>query len=414
MFAIRNIGKNLRSLTKCSNHMKLMSTLPDKSLSNFSDEELQMKETVARLAREQIEPHVKTMEERSEMLPEIRELLFQNGLMGLEIPSEYEGTNSTFLSSILVVEELAKVDSSISVMCDIQNTLLNTMMLHLGSDYLKNLYLPKLATNTIGSFCLSEPSSGSDAFALKTTAVKNGDYYTINGNKMWISNAKYAGVFFVMANVNPSAGYKGITCFIVDRDTPGLTIGKNEDKCGLRASSTCALHFDDMKVPAKNILGKEGHGYKYAISILNEGRIGIGAQMVGLAQGCFDKTVAYTRQREQFGQRVFDFQGMQHQIADIAVQIECARLLVYNAARLKEAGKPFIKEAAMAKYYSSEIACKTTSKCMDWMGGVGYTKDYPIEKYYRDVKVGTIYEGTSNVQLNTIAKHIDDEFKRRM
>lgn len=213
--------------------------------------------------------------------------------------------------------------------------------------------------------------------------------------------------------MNPSAGYKGITCFIVDRDTPGLTIGKNEDKCGLRASSTCALHFDDMKVPEKNILGTVGHGYKYAISILNEGRIGIGAQMVGLAQGCFDKTVAYTRQREQFGQRIFDFQGMQHQISDIAVQIECARLLVYNAARLKEAGKPFIKEAAMAKYYASEVACRTTSKCMDWMGGVGFTRDYPIEKYYRDCKVGTVYEGTSNVQLNTIAKLIDQEFKQR-
>ncbi len=205
---------------------------------------------------------------------------------------------------------------------------------------------------------------------------------------MWISNAQYAGVFFVMANVNPAAGYKGITCFIVDRDTPGLTIGKNEEKCGLKASSTCALHFDDMKVPAKNILGKEGHGYKYAISILNEGRIGIGAQMVGLAQGCFEKTVSYTRQREQFGKRIFDFQGMQHQISDIAVQIECARLLVYNAARLKEANLPFIKEAAMAKYYASEAACRVTSKCMDWMGGVGYTRDYPIEKYYRDVKIG--------------------------
>lgn len=372
-----------------------------------------MRDTVARLAKEKIEPHVKTMEDQCEILPEIRDLLFQNGLMGLEIPSKYDGTNSTFFSSILVVEQLSKVDGSVGVMVDIQNTLLDTLMLNLGSDYLKDKYLPKLATNTIGSFCLSETSSGSDAFAMKTTAVKNGDYYTINGNKMWISNAKYAGVFFVMANVNPSAGYKGITCFIVDRDTPGLTIGKNEDKCGLRASSTCALHFDDMKVPEKNILGTVGHGYKYAISILNEGRIGIGAQMVGLAQGCFDKTVAYTRQREQFGQRIFDFQGMQHQISDIAVQIECARLLVYNAARLKEAGKPFIKEAAMAKYYASEVACRTTSKCMDWMGGVGFTRDYPIEKYYRDCKVGTVYEGTSNVQLNTIAKLIDQEFKQR-
>lgn len=412
MFAVKTLGNKLATIAKCGQNTKFMGTLANNSLYNFSDEELQMKETVAKIAKEQIEPHVREMDEKSLMFPEIRDVLFKNGLMGLEIPSSYDGTNTSFFSSILVVEELAKVDSSISVMCDIQNTLLNTMMMNLGSDHLKDIYLPKLATNTLGSFCLSESSSGSDAFALKTTAVKKGDHYVINGSKMWISNAQYAGVFFVMANVNPSAGYKGITCFIVDRDTPGLTIGKNEEKCGLRASSTCALHFDDMKVPVENVLGKEGHGYKYAISILNEGRIGIGAQMIGLAQGCFDKAVAYTRQREQFGQRIFDFQGMQHQIADIAVQIECARLLVYNAARLKEANKPFIKEAAMAKYYASEVACKVTSKCMDWMGGVGYTRDYPIEKYYRDVKVGTVYEGTSNVQLNTIAKMIDQEFKQ--
>ncbi len=258
---------------------------------------------------------------------------------------------------------------------------------------------------------MSEEGSGSDAFALKTSATKKGDYYSINGTKLWISNAKHAGVFFVMANVNPSAGYKGITCFVVDRDTPGLKVGKNEDKMGLKASSTCAVHFDDVKVHEKNILGKVGQGYKYAISILNEGRIGIGAQMIGLAQGCFDKAVAYTRERKQFGQRIFDFQGMQHQISQIAIQLEAARLLVYNAARLKEAGKPFIKEAAMAKYYSSETACLTTSKCIDWMGGVGYTTSYPVEKFYRDCKVGTIYEGTSNIQLNTIAKLIDTEFK---
>jgi len=331
--------------------------------------------------------------------------------MGIEIPEQYGGAGSTFFNSIIAVEELAKVDGSIAVMMDIQNTLLNTLLLQLGTDHLKSLYLPKLATNTVGSFCLSEASSGSDAFALRTTAKKNGDYYTINGQKLWISNAKHAGVFFVMASVDLNLGYKGITCFIVDRDTPGLTVGKNEDKLGLRASSTCTVHFDDCKVPADRVLGKVGQGYKYAISILNEGRIGIGAQMIGLAQGCFDKTIAYTRERKQFGQRIFDFQGMQHQIATIATQLECARLLVYNAARLKEAGRPFIKEAAMAKLYASETACLTTSKCIDWMGGVGYTKDYPIEKYYRDCKVGTIYEGTSNIQLNTIAKLIDAEYK---
>ncbi|CAF0864612.1 unnamed protein product [Brachionus calyciflorus] len=416
MFAIRNIGKNF---IKCSRNVAIqncarLSSSTDnvnRSLYNFTDEEIQLREAVARLAKEKIEPKVREMEEKHDTLPEIRQLMFDNGLMGVEIPSQYGGTNSSFFSSILVVEELAKVDGSISVMCDIQNTLINTMLMNLGSDYLKDKYLPKLATSMIGSFCLSEAGSGSDAFALKTTATKNGDYYTINGNKLWISNSKHAGVFFVMANVNPSLGYKGITCFVVDRDTPGLTIGKNEDKLGLLASSTCAVHFDDVKVHEKNILGKVGHGYKYAISILNEGRIGIGAQMIGLAQGCFDKTIAYTRERKQFGQRIFDFQGMQHQISHIATQLEAARLLVYNAARLKEAGKPFIKEAAMAKYFASEIACQTTSKCIDWMGGVGYTKDYPIEKYYRDCKVGTIYEGTSNIQLNTIAKIIDSEFK---
>lgn len=412
MFALKSL-RNLTLTASKYRNVKFISSLPNKSLYNLSEEEVQMRDTVARLAKEQIEPHVKTMEDKGEILPEIRDLLFQNGLYGIEIPSEYGGTGANFFSSIVAIEEMSKICSVMGGQVDLQNTVVNTLLLHNGSKTHKDEFCPKLATNMIGSFCLSETSSGSDAFAMKTSAVKNGDYYTINGSKMWISNAKYAGLFFVMANVDPSAGYKGITCFIVDRDTPGLTIGKNEDKCGLRASSTCALHFDDMKVPAKNILGTVGHGYKYAISILNEGRIGIGAQMVGLAQGCFDKTVAYTRQREQFGQRIFDFQGMQHQISDIAVQIECARLLVYNAARLKEAGKPFIKEAAMAKYYSSEVACRTTSKCMDWMGGVGYTKDYPIEKYYRDCKVGTVYEGTSNVQLNTIAKLIDQEFKQK-
>lgn len=409
----RNCGKALiaRSSTSLLSGNKSLSTLPDLSLFALSEEELQMKETVARLAKEKIEPLVKEMEKQEDILPEVRQMMFENGLMGIEIPSKYDGTNSTFFSSIQVVEELAKVDGSVSVMCDIQNTLINTLLMQLGNNHLKETYLTKLATNTVGSFCLSEAGSGSDAFALKTKAVKDGEYYSITGTKMWISNAKHAGIFFVMANIDPSAGYKGITCFIVDRDTPGLTVGKNEDKLGLRASSTCAVHFDECRVHESQILGKPGQGYKYAISILNEGRIGIGAQMVGLAQGCFDKTVEYTRERKQFGQRIFDFQGMQHQIADIATKIECSRLLVYNAARLKEANKPFIKEAAMAKYYASETASLATSKCIDWMGGVGYTKDYPIEKYYRDCKVGTIYEGTSNIQLNTIAKLIDAELK---
>ncbi|XP_070980644.1 short/branched chain specific acyl-CoA dehydrogenase, mitochondrial isoform X3 [Oncorhynchus clarkii lewisi] len=262
----------------------------------------------------------------------------------------------------------------------------------------------------VGSFCLSEAESGSDAFSLKTRADKHGDYYVINGSKMWISNAEQAGVFLVMANVDPSAGHRGITCFIVDRDTEGLQIGKKENKLGLRASSTCPLNLDNIKVPEKNVLGQIGHGYKYAIGMLNEGRIGIAAQMLGLAQGCFDQVVPYTRQRVQFGKRIFDFQAMQHQIAHVATQIEAARLLTYNAARLKEAGRPFIKEACMAKYFTSEVATLTTSKCIEWMGGVGFTKDYPVEKYYRDCKIGTIYEGTTNIQLSTMAKFIDKEY----
>ncbi|XP_075072188.1 short/branched chain specific acyl-CoA dehydrogenase, mitochondrial isoform X2 [Mixophyes fleayi] len=262
----------------------------------------------------------------------------------------------------------------------------------------------------VGSFCLSEAGSGSDAFSLKTTAEKQKDYYVINGSKMWISNSEQAGVFLVMANADLSAGYRGITCFIVPRDTEGFHIGKKEDKLGLRASSTCALTFDNVKIPESNVLGQVGQGYKYAIEMLNEGRIGISAQMLGLAQGCFDQTIPYTKQRIQFGKRIFDFQSMQHQISHVATQLEAARLLTYNAARLREAGRPFKKEACMAKYFSSEMAVMTTSKCMEWMGGVGFTKDYPIEKYYRDVKIGTIYEGTSNIQLSTIAKFIEQEY----
>uniref|UniRef100_A0A2K6BS11 Short/branched chain specific acyl-CoA dehydrogenase, mitochondrial n=1 Tax=Macaca nemestrina TaxID=9545 RepID=A0A2K6BS11_MACNE len=262
----------------------------------------------------------------------------------------------------------------------------------------------------VGSFCLSEAGAGSDSFALKTRADKEGDYYVLNGSKMWVSSAEYAGLFLVMANVDPTIGYKGITTFIVDRDTPGLHIGKPENKLGLRASSTCPLTFENVKVPEANILGQVGHGYKYAIGSLNEGRIGIAAQMLGLAQGCFDYTIPYIKERMQFGKRLFDFQGLQHQVAHMATQLEAARLLTYNAARLLEAGKPFIKEASMAKYYASEIAGQTTSKCIEWMGGVGYTKDYPVEKYFRDAKIGTIYEGASNIQLNTIAKHIDAEY----
>ncbi|XP_057682670.1 short/branched chain specific acyl-CoA dehydrogenase, mitochondrial [Corythoichthys intestinalis] len=379
-------------------------------LQSYSEEESMMRESVKKYAQERIAPLVAKMDEQSFMDEAVINSLFEQGLMGIEIDPEYGGTGSTFFSSILVIEELAKVDASVAVLCDIQNTLINTLFMQLGTAAQKEKYLNRLSTDMIGSFCLSEAESGSDAFALKTRAEKHKDYYVINGSKMWISNAENAGVFLVMANVDPSAGYRGITCFIVDRETEGLEICKKENKLGLRASSTCPLNFDNVKVPEKNILGKIGQGYKYAIGMLNEGRVGIAAQMLGLAQGCFDHTVPYTRQRVQFGKRIFDFQGMQHQIAHVATQIEAARLLTYNAARLKEAGRPFIKEACMAKYFTAEVATLTTSKCIEWMGGVGFTKDYPIEKYYRDCKIGTIYEGTTNIQLSTMAKFIDKEY----
>lgn len=379
-------------------------------LTVLSQEEAMMKETVAKFANEQIGPLVSKMDAEANIDKRVIRGLFENGFMGIETEAEYGGCGSSFFVANLVVEELAKVDPSVSVMCDIQNTLINTLFRKLGTEEQKNTYLPKLATEYTGSFCLSESEAGSDAFAMKTTAVKDGSNYVINGSKMWISSAPQSGVFLVMANADPGAGYRGITCFIVDAKTPGLSIGKKEDKLGLRASNTCAVHFDNVVVPEGNILGTFGHGYKYAIGMLNEGRIGIGAQMVGLAQGCLDATVPYIQQRRQFGKSLFEFQAMQHAVAYLATEIEAARLLVYNAARLKENGQPFIKQAAMSKLYSSEVATRVCSKCIELMGGVGFTKDYPVEKFYRDCKIGTIYEGTSHIQLNTIAKLVGQEY----
>ncbi|XP_012579300.1 PREDICTED: short/branched chain specific acyl-CoA dehydrogenase, mitochondrial [Condylura cristata] len=384
--------------------------LPCAPLQTFTEEELMIQSTVKKFAQEQIAPLVSMMDENSRMEKSVIQGLFQQGLMGIEIDTKYGGTGASFFSSVLVIEELAKVDASVAVLCDIQNTIINTLFKKHGTQEQKAAILPKLATEKLGSFCLSEAGAGSDSFALKTRADKKGDYYVINGSKMWISSAEYADLFLVMANVDPAAGYKGITCFIVDRGTEGLQVGKPENKMGIRASSTCPLTFENVKVPAANILGQVGHGYKYAIGSLNEGRIGIAAQMLGLAQGCFDYTIPYIKERIQFGKRIFDFQGLQHQVAQVATQLEAARLLTYNAARLLEAGRPFIKEASMAKYYASEVAGLTTSKCIEWMGGVGYTKDFPVEKFFRDAKIGTIYEGASNIQLNTIAKRIDAEY----
>ncbi|XP_072480891.1 short/branched chain specific acyl-CoA dehydrogenase, mitochondrial isoform X1 [Notamacropus eugenii] len=379
-------------------------------LQTFTEEEMMIKNMVKKFAEKQIAPVVAAMDENSKMDKSVIEGLFQHGLMGIETETKYGGTGASFFSTVLVVEELAKVDASVSVLCDIQNTLINKLISRLGTEEQKATYLAKLSKDLLGSFCLSEAQAGSDAFALKTKAEKKGDYYIINGSKMWISSAEEAGVFLVMANANLNMGYRGITCFIIDRDTEGLQVGKKENKLGLRASSTNSLVFDNVKVPETNILGQLGHGYKYAIEILNEGRIGIAAQMLGVAQGCFDHTIPYLKERMQFGETIFSFQGIQHQVAHVATQLEAARLLTYNAARLSEAGRPFVKESSMAKYFASEIAGLTTSKCIEWMGGVGFTKDFPMEKYFRDAKIGTIYEGTSNIQLNTIAKLLGQEY----
>ncbi|GAU98103.1 hypothetical protein RvY_09289 [Ramazzottius varieornatus] len=382
---------------------------PNLPVTHLSEEETMMRDIARKFSRDVVAPLVRKMDAESQMDPSVLQGMFDNGFMGIEIDPEYNGAGSSFFVANLVIEELAKVDPGVAVVCDIQNTLLNALFRRYGTDVQKDKYLSRLSTDMVGSFCLSEPTSGSDAFALKTQAVPVGDDFVITGSKMWISNAEQAGVFLVFANARPTDGYKGITCFIVDRDTPGISIGKHEDKLGIRASSTCPMHFDQVRVPSSNILGEFGKGYKYAIELLNEGRIGIGAQMVGLAQGCFDATLSYVMERKQFGRRIWEFQSLQHQMADTAAKIEAARLLVYNAARLKENNLPFVKEAAMAKYYSSEIATLTTSKCVEWMGGVGFSKDYPQEKFYRDCKIGAIYEGTSNIQLNTIAKCIQQE-----
>ncbi|CAF1165853.1 unnamed protein product [Rotaria sordida] len=406
--SITQLLRTIQSKSWVSRQCNMTSTAINQSLYNFSEDERMLKETVARFGKEHVEPYVREMEEAGGFKPELMQAIFDQGLMSIDVPLEYGGSGQTFFSVALAIEEISKIDPSVGLFIDLSNTLINRLFLIYGTEEQKSHFLPRLTKNLVGSFCLSEPSSGSDAFSLKTTAKKQGDYYILNGTKMWISNAEISGVYLVMANLNPQAKHKGISTFIVDRDTEGLRIGKREKKLGLKASSTCMVHFDDCKVPAKNLLGKEGEGYKYAISMLNEGRIGIAAQMIGICQGTFDKTIPYTKERKQFGQRIFDFQGMQHQIASLATEIEAARLLTYNAARLRDAKLPFVKEAAMAKLYASELAGKVTSKCIDFMGGLGFSCEYPQEKFFRDCKVGTIYEGTSNMQLNTIAKFIDN------
>src|SRR5579863_2778176 len=375
-------------------------------LTRLSEEERLFQAVVAKFARERLAPHVRAMDESGLFRKDLLHEFFELGLMGIEIPEEYGGQGGSFFQTVLAIEELAKVDPSASVIVDVQNTLCNSALLKWASEDQKRRYLPRLSKDTTGSYALSEAGSGSDAFALATRAFEEGDHFRLTGRKLWITNAAEAGLFLVFANVNPAAGYKGITAFLVEREFAGLEVGKKEDKLGIRASSTCEVILEDCKVPKTNILGTLGQGYKVAIETLNQGRIGIGAQMSGLAQGALDHALAYARQRKQFGRPIADFQGVQFELAEMAVEVEAARLMVYNAARLKDAGQPYLMEAAMCKYFASQIAERVASRAVEVLGGVGFTKDYPVEKLYRDAKIGRIYEGTSNMQRLTIAKQL--------
>jgi len=376
------------------------------ALLTLSDEESMLKESVSSFAQNDLAPRVPAMDKASKMDKEVLDQCFAQGLMGVEIPVEHGGAGMDFVSSCIVIEELAKVDAAVAVCVDVQNTLFNNAVMRYGTPDIRAKYLPRLATDMVGSFCLSEAGSGSDAFALATKATEDGDSYVLDGTKCWITNAGEAGLFLVMANVDHALGYKGITAFLVEKGTPGLSLGKKEDKLGIRASSTHEVILENCRVPKENVLGEVGKGYKIAIETLNEGRIGIGAQMIGLAQGAFDFAMGYIHQRKQFGSRIADFQGMQFQYAQAATDIEAARLMVYNAARLKQSGQPFVTEAAMAKLYSSQVANRVAGQCIEWLGGVGFTREFAAEKYFRDAKIGQIYEGTSNLQLQTIAKQI--------
>jgi alkylation response protein AidB-like acyl-CoA dehydrogenase len=373
-------------------------------LTVLSEEEKLFQASVREFAEAEIKPYVREMDEKQKIRPEIIQKCFELGLMGIEPGEEYGGSGGSFFMACLAIEELARVDASISVCVDVNNTLTINAFLNYGTEAQKKKYITRLATDTVGAYCLSEAGSGSDAFAMQTRAEDKGDHYLINGRKMWITNGNEAGLFIVFANADPGKGYRGITAFIVERDFPGFSVGKKEDKLGIRASSTCELLFDNCRAPKENVLGEFGKGYKIAIETLNEGRIGIGAQMVGLAQGAYEAALAYTKERKQFGQAISEFQGVQFQIAEMATKIEAARLMVYNAARLKDAKLPFIKQAAMAKLFASEVAEEVSSLAVNLYGGYGYVKDYPVEKFFRDSKIGQIYEGTSNMQKQTIAK----------
>ncbi len=375
-------------------------------LTHLNEEETMLRDTVRQFAQQEIAPRVRAMDEAQKLDPDILRQLFELGLMAIEAPMELGGAGASFFSAVLAVEEIARVDPAVAVMVDVQNTLAVNALLRWGTPDQQRLYLPRMAQQTVCAYALSEAGSGSDAFSLTTQARAEGDRYVLNGRKLWISNAMEADLFLVFATVNPEAGYKGITAFLVQRGTAGFTVGHKEDKMGIRASSTCELLFDDCKVPASNVIGDVGKGYKIAIETLNEGRIGIAAQMLGLAEGAWGFAVKYSQERKQFGKPIAEFQAVQFDLADMATEIEATRMLVYNAARLKGANMPFLKEAAMAKLYASRVAESVASRAVEIYGGYGFVKDYPVEKFYRDAKIGAIYEGTSNMQLATIGKAV--------
>src|SRR6266513_4914536 len=379
---------------------------PGAPLTVLSEEEQMFQQSVRDFAIEKIRPLVHEMDKAATMSNDLISSFFDLGIMGIEVPDAWGGAGSTFFNAVLVVEELSHVDASCGVLVDVQNTLVNTAILRWGNEDQKSKYLAMLSRDTVGAYALSEAGSGSEAFGLATRAENKGDHWVLNGRKLWITNAAEAGIFIVFANANPDAGYKGITAFIIERDFPGFRVGKKEDKTGIRASSTCELILEDCRIPKENVLGEAGKGYKIAIETLNEGRIGIGAQMLGVARGALEHAVAYSKEHRQFGKPIAEFQAIQFQLARLATDVEAARLMTYNAARLKDAGLPFLKEAAMAKYFCSQVAEEVASEAVEVYGGYGFTKDYPVEKYLRDSKIGKIYEGTSFMQLQTIAKVI--------
>jgi alkylation response protein AidB-like acyl-CoA dehydrogenase len=370
----------------------------------LTEDEVLFRDNVRQFADQSLRPKVREMDEKGVFDHALIEEFFRLGLMGIEVPEQYGGAGGKFFEAILAVEEISRVDASAGVVVDVQNTLVNNALMHWTNDDQKRRYLPRMCENLLGAYALSEAGSGSDAFALQTRAQLKGNEYVINGRKLWITNGKEAGVFILFATIDPAAGYKGVTAFIVEKTFPGFSVGKKEDKLGIRASSTCELILEDCRVPKENVLGEAGKGYKIAIETLNEGRIGIGAQMLGLARGAWESALKYSQERKQFGKSISDFQGIQFQLAQMATEIEAVRMMVYNAARMKDAGMNFVKEAAMTKLFASQVAERVASLAVDIFGGVGFTKDYPAEKYYRDAKIGKIYEGTSNMQLQTIAR----------